>query len=569
MRKLGTVILAAVGAAAAMLALSGGTSQVPRTPQGPAGMATPFLGVALLGSGGAAAAVDAYGSIVELRAPGPAGPPLISTGYKRQRAGSVAADTGIVLRAAGGKGALEPLWATAPTQRYVEDGYLLETRARLADVTVRARDAIAPRAPLLAREVLIRPQAAGGAARLEAAFNFDFGDEDATPRVDLRRGSPAGFAVGMDDRRVECRQESRVRPEIEADGGVVSMLWEAKGPLRISILCRFAGAGSAARAPDWRRVEAVVARVHAAATVAAHRTVSRATALSATAPGWAHRLYRRSLLTLMALTDRDTGAMPAGLRDHWHYIWPRDAGTAALALARAGLAGRAAKIARFISGLDVRHAARFNADGSPVEDGRHEQGDSVGWAHLARRAAGLPPAKWEAGDWRHRGDYGERDDDRGDYIANAIVAGAPAAVIRDEFGHEGLLVRGTDSAEPVLDTAAAWAVRPFARPPLYPLARRTLLELAATAGPFGLFPASDWRGRDPWTAATASTAWSLAALGERQAALRLMHAVQRAATPLGMLPERADIENGLPRSTTPLAWSHAFALLALRELWPS
>src|SRR5690606_26257316 len=118
-------------------------------------------------------------------------------------------------------------------------------------------------------------------------------------------------------------------------------------------------------------------------------------------------------------------------------------------------------------------------------------------------------------------------------------------------------------------TAAAWAVRPFARPPLYPLARRTLLELAATAGPFGLFPASDWRGRDPWTAATASTAWSLAALGERQAALRLMHAVQRAATPLGMLPERADIENGLPRSTTPLAWSHAFALLALRELWPS
>jgi GH15 family glucan-1,4-alpha-glucosidase len=58
------------------------------------------------------------------------------------------------------------------------------------------------------------------------------------------------------------------------------------------------------------------------------------------------------------------------------------------------------------------------------------------------------------------------------------------------------------------------------------------------------------------------------AIEDRRAALRLMGDLRRAATPLGLLPERVDAETGEPRSTTPLAWSHAFAILALRELWP-
>ena len=48
----------------------------------------------------------------------------------------------------------------------------------------------------------------------------------------------------------------------------------------------------------------------------------------------------------------------------------------------------------------------------------------------------------------------------------------------------------------------------------------------------------------------------------------LMADLRRAATPLGLLPERVDARTGIPRSTTPLAWSHAFAILALRQLWP-
>ena len=47
-----------------------------------------------------------------------------------------------------------------------------------------------------------------------------------------------------------------------------------------------------------------------------------------------------------------------------------------------------------------------------------------------------------------------------------------------------------------------------------------------------------------------------------------MAALRRTATPTGLLPERVDVDTGIPTSTTPLAWSHAFAILALRELWP-
>lgn len=589
-QKLGTVVGVVAGCLIALLALSGGTSEVPRTPQGPPGLPTPFLGVAILGSGGSAAAVDAYGSVVEWRAPGPAGPALISTRYKRQRAGSVSPETGIVMRAAAGEEAPAPLWSTAPSQRYPGGGTVLETRARLAGAALQSRDAMAPEQAVWAREVVLRPtqtpRTRKGAVpipiQLEVSFDFDFGarerrDEPRHQRVET--GPEGSFLVRHDDRVVGCRQESEAEPQMTVDDGVVRLSWSTTGVLRVSLLCRSeADANEAQVENPIGSVRAAVERVHAAAMVDARRALAEAVDLAPDAPAWAHHLHQRSVLTLLALSDRTTGAAPAGLRDHWHYIWPRDAATTALALSEAGLKERANTVADFIARLDAEHAARFTRDGRPVDDGRHEQGDSAGWARLARQVrAGTGPGDAPALSWRGQGDYGERDDDRGDYLANAIVAGAPAAEIEAEFAREGLLLREAGGeasfhmpgeAGQALDTAAAWAVRPFPRPALFPLVRRTLLNQARTAGPYGLFPASDWTGRDPWTAATASTAWSLAVLGERQQALRLMRAVNRAATPLGLLPERADIENGLPRSTTPLAWSHAFALLALQELWP-
>jgi Glycosyl hydrolases family 15 len=287
--------------------------------------------------------------------------------------------------------------------------------------------------------------------------------------------------------------------------------------------------------------------------------------LGANAPAWARRMYRRSLLVLHALTNGRSGAVLAGAREGWSYIWPRDASTAAMALAEAGYRDEARRVVAFLERLDLGAAARFQSNGSPV-GGRAAQGDAAGWLAAAAAAAGLPRTPVERRPWRGLDDYQENGE--GDFLANAIASDSPH--IEALFGTPsgGLARRANDPASG-LDSAAAWTVRPFPRPALYPLVRRTLLRLAATSGRFGIVPSEDWDGGvDPWTAPTAWTAWALAALGERRAALKLMTELRRAATPTGMLPERVDARTGIPTSTTPLTWSHAFAILTLRQLWP-
>lgn len=292
--------------------------------------------------------------------------------------------------------------------------------------------------------------------------------------------------------------------------------------------------------------------------------VARARGLGAGAPSWARRMYERSLLVLRALTDRRTGAVAAGAREGWAYVWPRDASAVALALASAGYRGEARRVVSFLLGLRLGSAARFSGSGSAVP-GRPAEGDAAGWVAAAARAAGLP-APHRPFAWRGRPDYQEGEG--GDYLGNAVASGLSAARIRALFASgRGLERRAGDPASG-LDTAAAWAVRPFARPRLYPLIRRSLRGLVARQGRFGILPSENWPDGEPWTAPTAWTAWSLAALGERRAALRLMGDLRRASTPTGMFPERVGARTGLPRSTTPLAWSHAFAILALRQLWP-
>jgi GH15 family glucan-1,4-alpha-glucosidase len=300
-------------------------------------------------------------------------------------------------------------------------------------------------------------------------------------------------------------------------------------------------------------------------------------------------MYRRSLLVLRACVDRHGGGAVAGARVGWAYVWPRDAGAVAIALASAGYREEARRIAHFLLELKLDAAARFYQAGKPVA-GRGAQGDATGWVVAAAKASGLPPASADRGrpaeahrsraTWRERADYQEKGS--GDYLGNAIAAGVGSFRLEEEFGQPHGLVRSADDPDSGLDSAAAWAVRPFPRPALFPMVRRTLLRLVADRGTrFGLLPSQDWDGgEDPWTAPTAWTAWAFAALaqaergrsrraeGDRRAALGLMADLRRAATPLGLLPERVDAETGFPASTTPLAWSHAFAILAIRELWP-
>jgi hypothetical protein len=293
--------------------------------------------------------------------------------------------------------------------------------------------------------------------------------------------------------------------------------------------------------------------------------LGRARPLPPDAPPWAVRMYERSLLVLRALTDQRSGAVAAGARDGWAYVWPRDAAAAALAFEAAGYRPQARQVAHFLLGLDLGAAARFAGSGAPIS-GRGPQGDATGWVAVAARATGLEPPP--PGEWRNLPDYQESEP--GDYLGNALAAATADGTKTVLYGAKSSrrLVRRLGDPASGLDSAAAWAVEPFAEPSLYGAARETMLRLVRHGTRFGITPGEAWPGRDPWTAPTAWTAWSLAALGERHEALRLLADLRRAATPAGALPERVDAHTGIPRSTTPLAWSHAFAILALQELWP-
>jgi hypothetical protein len=279
---------------------------------------------------------------------------------------------------------------------------------------------------------------------------------------------------------------------------------------------------------------------------------------------------------LVALTDPQSGAMIAGERDGWDYVWARDASAGAIALQAAGLRPEARRVVGFLSSLDLEGAARFYPDGSRVP-GRTAAGDGEGWVEAAERAVsgdfdatvrtgGPYTAKSQDSplEWTDRQDYGENVS--GDLLGNAIAAGVPAAEIRERFLTPRGLVReqGTDE----LDSAAAWAATVFPSRGLGGAMKQTLLALTRESTTYGIPPMDGWTPGQVWTAPTAWSAWALAKLGDTRAADRLLRELRRAATPYGTLPERVSAIDGQPTSTTPLAWSHAFAILALRARYP-
>ena len=299
--------------------------------------------------------------------------------------------------------------------------------------------------------------------------------------------------------------------------------------------------------------------------------------LGPAAPPWARQLYRRSVRVLVALTDPRSGALIAGERDGWDYVWPRDAAAGALALESAGLHPEALRVVSFLERLDLNDAARFHPDGSRVP-GRTAAGDGEGWVAAAERAVGGHRSQGAvrtsrpigattpdtSSDWRDRQDYGENV--TGELLGNAIAAGAPAAEIEARFLTRRGLVREEGGDE--LDSSAAWAVTVFPSRGLRGAVRTTLLRLTRDSTPYGIPPIEGWTPGEAWTAPTAWSAWALIGLGDTRAADRLLGELHRAETSAGTLPERVSAEDGHPASTTPLAWSHAFAILAIRQLWP-
>jgi hypothetical protein len=547
-------IARAILACAAILAVgvvlvSGGSDGDPRTPPALPGLPPPFLGTAVSGDGGLTAGVDAYGDVVDLRAPGPTGEALIDNPSDRQVAGSVPADTGIVPRVRLGGGPALPMWrADSVMQHYLPGTNVVRTVAQFGRTRVTV--VVAAEGENLAIEVRTQTQAQDSRGR------------PATPAPTLNTGSG-----------LRCAREGRAG--------------------RLDLLCRVGQAvppvhGAAARGGVMRASVGVVR----SAARDARGWLARSRPLGTHAPTWARAMYRRSLLTIHALTSRATGAVAAGARDGWAYVWPRDASTAALALAASGHRAEARSVARFLTGLDLSAAARFDERGAPIP-GRAAQGDAAGWVDAAAVATGLPvPRKPFA--WRDRADYQESSP--GTYLGNALAAArsqvdgpkTPARVefsahqhrreaeVLGEFGTTDGLVRSAGDPGSGLDSAAGWAVRPFGLRALYPDAELTLLRLVRQGTPYGITPGDGWNGgEDPWMAPTAWSAWALAGLAaegrapaDRRAALKLLADLRRAATPAGALPERVGAQTGIPTSTTPLLWSSAFTVLALRELWP-
>jgi hypothetical protein len=498
--------LVAVVAAGALL-VSGGSAADPRTPQALPRMPAPFLGTAVVGDGGLTASIDAYGDVVDLR-PHPGGRVLIDNPSDRQAAGTVPSDTGVVPLVSLGGGPARPLWtADSMAQRYRRGTNVVVTTARFG------------------RERVQVTYAAGDALACVTEATKGV-------RVRLRSTEPAAA------RRLQCDDRA--------------------ARLTIEVAER--------NDRQWLR---------------------RAQPLGPGAPAWARRLYQRSLLVLRALTDNRTGAVTAGARDGWAYVWPRDAAAAALALNAASYRGAAQKTSHFLRSLDLNAAARFYGNGEPVP-GRGPEGDAAGWVAAAARATrrlggGLTgPSQQLSGKTSPESppnlpDYQEGEP--GIYLGNALAAGEPAIEHRMGAESQARLFRRPGDPASGLDSAAAWAVEPFELRQFYPAARRTMLRLARFGGRFGITPGEAWPGEDPWTAPTAWTAWSLASLArqeqdlararkDRRTALGLLDDLRRAATPAGTLPERVDAQTGIPRSTTPLAWSHAFAVLTLLELWP-
>jgi hypothetical protein len=499
---LATVVVAAFAAA------SGAERTDPRTPPGAPGMPPPFLGTGLIGSGGLTAAIDSYGDVVDLRL-APAGRARISNPFRRQKAGSVSPSTGITATLSVGGAQPKPLWGGSEyRQRYVPDSNVLLTSATISGARVAFEDGVDPDRPVLVRRIT----------------------------VSARR-----------DQRLTLRLH--VDPSIGCATGPV--LWRGLGELQAELACSFDG------------------NVPRASTVLDHAKradrdwLGAAHPLGPGAPQWARDMYRRSLLVLRGLTNRRSGAQAAGARDFWAYVWPRDAAAGALALAAAGYEPEARRIAGFLLRLDADTAARFRSDGTPVRDQRGAPGDSTGWIRAAAAATGLASSDASSA-WREHQDYVERDDQRGDHLANAISSNLSASEIREQFGTGSGLVRTAGDPGSGLDSAAAWAVIPFAQQGLGAAVQATLRQLAAKGTRFGIRPAESAPGVNPWTAPTAWGAAALARLGQDQEAGRLLAALRRAATPAGLLPERVSRSGGAPLSTTPLAWSHAWAILALQ-----
>ena len=326
------------------------------------------------------------------------------------------------------------------------------------------------------------------------------------------------------------------------------------------------------------------------------------------------RISGRALLNLALLT-RANGAALAGPYSRWSYVWPRDASFMAVAFAATGHHEESYRILEFLAGAqdpDGAWEARYNADGTPVLDGRSRQLDAVGWFPWAvwywyitggrpaadrieslwpatRAAAdaaaaslggdGLPPGGadyWEAGTWRTN--LGTAAPLRAGLRATADLAHrlgherdagryARAAWLLDEaIGREFAPIGYPRTASPRsgADAAVNFLAPPFAPPDPQVAAAVANAAQRLRAPNGGLLPGERWP-QDPtvaWTPETALFALSASASGDERSSTRWLRWLAAHRTTLGAFPEKVS-GGGEPESAAPLGWTEAIVVLAL------
>jgi glucoamylase len=336
-------------------------------------------------------------------------------------------------------------------------------------------------------------------------------------------------------------------------------------------------------------------------------------------------LYRRTLLVLDVLTDRDTGAVIAApeLDPHFEssggygFVWGRDLAFIVLAYLAAGRSDLAVHALQWLpraqepEGLWLQ---RHWTDGSLAPSWCRHQLDETGailfayeaaWRELrnkaldaelwpsARRAAefllgtieadGIPCATadlWEEREGRHA------------FTAAAVYGGLRSAASLARR-HEPLLAETYDDAaeviregierelwsdfhgrylrsigDPVLDVSLLGLAWPFAAvDPAGERMRATVAalesELGCTAGSVMRYAGDTYAGGNRWVLAALWLGLWHRQVGEQAGLERALTHALSAQTDLGLLPEQVTAE-GEPAWVVPLAWSHAMLLLAAR-----
>jgi glucoamylase len=326
------------------------------------------------------------------------------------------------------------------------------------------------------------------------------------------------------------------------------------------------------------------------------------------------RISERALLNLSLLT-RPNGAALAGPHSRWNYVWPRDASFMSVAFAATGHHEESYRILSFLAGTqepDGAWEARYNADGTPVLDGRSRQLDAVGWfpwavwywyvtgghrapertealwpavrgaadvAAASLGADGLPPGcadYWEAETWRPNlgtaaplrtglraaADLARRLGHASDARRYAQAAARLDGAIESEFAPIGY--PRTTGARSGADAAVNFLAPPFSPPD--PRVEAAIAEAAQRlrVPNGGVVPGEDWP-HDPtvaWTPETALFALSASAAGDERSAARWLGWLAAHRTTLGAFPEKVDAD-GEPQSAAPLGWTEALVLLTL------